>query len=93
MPVTVSPFQYRTLVALMKGYCGPATLSGRVFHEDKYQTAIRRGAAPGTGLVRPMLSILARLKKLDLVEWFSDDGNPVQWRITPKGIAALKEPK
>ena len=40
-----------------------------------------------------MLSILARLKKLDLVEWFSDDGNPVQWRITPKGIAALKEPK
>jgi hypothetical protein len=86
----LSEFQRRTLVALRDHPpCAPAHLSGLVFTEPKYTNAIRRGAAPGTGLVRPMLSLLALLKKKGFVEWFSNQGRPGQWRITWKGKGAI----
>jgi hypothetical protein len=88
----LSPFQRRTLAALHKnGPCGPAHLSELVFTEPRYWVALRKGAAPGTGLVRPMLSLLAGLKDKGLVEWFSEDGNPGKWKITWHGIRVLGE--
>lgn len=87
----MTPILRRTLEALRDhGPCGPAHLSGFVWPDR--QTAIRRGAAPGTGLVRPMLAILARLRKAELVWWESTNGNPVEWKIGAKGLTALRHP-
>ena len=88
----MTEYHRRTLVALRdNGPCGPAHLSGLVFTEPRYSVALRKGAAPGTGLVRPMLSLLAGLKKKGFVEWSSDKDRPGQWKITWHGVRALNE--
>lgn len=81
--------QRRTLEALAKwGPMGPASLSGHVWPGH---VGLRKGAAPGTGLVRPMLAVLARLKRAGVVEWFSPSGDdPIVWGIRPQGVTALR---
>lgn len=82
----LSDVQERTLRALRQTYAGPAFLSAMVWpgHDG-----LRKGAAPGTGLVRPMLAVLARLRKAGLVEWFSNRDEPVRWALTLKGMDQL----
>lgn len=87
MSVTLTDVQHRTLEALRDRACGPAHLSGLVWPDRK--VALSRGAAPGTGLVRPMLAVLARLKKAELVRWYSVDGAPVVWDLTSAGAQAI----
>lgn len=82
----MTDIQIRALTALRKGPCGPAHLSSLVWPDVK----AGRGAAPGTGLVRPMLAVLARLEKKNCVEWFSENDEPVKWRITRQGIGHLE---
>lgn len=77
----------RTLVALIDRPVGPAFLSGSVWPGH---IGLQKGAAPGTGLVRPMLAVLARLRKKGLVDWFSDNGEPVRWKLTAAGMTHLK---
>lgn len=58
----------------------PANLSHRVWGESP-----RRGAAPGTARVRPMLAALARMRKKGLVDWYIPEGHRVHWRLTELG--------
>jgi len=89
MSVAMTEVQRRTLVALVSRPCGPAYLSGLVWPGH---ISLRKGAAPGTGLVRPMLAILARLKKQELVRWYSPEGtDPVVWEVTLKGRTELEK--
>jgi hypothetical protein len=93
----------RTLIALAKyGPRGPASLSSLVWTDEKLHNAIGRGAAPGTGLVRPMLAVLARLYRKELVRWFAPPSHatrgqrkggsdPAVWEITAAGTTCLKE--
>jgi hypothetical protein len=84
----VTDIQTRTLTMLTKhGPIGPAALSGFVWPDR--EIALRKGAAPGTGLVRPMLAVLARLRKAGHVDWGSSRDEPVQWYITTAGCTAL----
>lgn len=83
--------QRRTLVALSHGPLGPASLSNHVWPGH---VALRKGMAPGTGLVRPMLAVLARLRKVELVEWFSPlDDAPAVWTLTLRGMDAIEIPQ
>jgi len=68
----------------------PAHLSGFVWPNN---SRVGRGAAPGTGLVRPMLAALARLKKKGMVFWRSYNGNPVTWELTAAGVKRAYELK
>lgn len=59
----------------------PANLSAAVWGESP-----RRGAAPGTARVRPMLAALARMRKKGLVDWHVPDrGHRVHWYLTALG--------
>ena len=78
--------QRRTLEALRARPVGPAYLSGCIWPDH---VALRKGKAPGTGLVRPMLAVLARLKKAGLVRWYSVDDAPVVWDLTSLGAQAI----
>jgi hypothetical protein len=84
-PVDVTAFELRVIEALRAaGYiyprgAGPAHLSGLVWPGNE---RIRKGAAPGTGLVRPMLAVLKRLLDKELVRWWSDHDQPVIWGLT-----------
>lgn len=84
---TITAVQRRTLEALRTRAVGPAFLSSLVWPDRT--VALSRGAAPGTGLVRPMLAVLARLKKAGLVRWYSIDGAPVVWDLTLAGATAI----
>jgi len=96
----VTPFQRHVLETLARHPdVGPAFLSAMVWPDR--ETALRRGAAPGTGLVRPMLSALAKLKKLGLVDWWAPPSNatrgqrvggssPAVWKLTAAGITAIR---
>lgn len=88
-PLNLTDVQKRTLRAMRACDAGPAYISGSVWPGH---IALRKGAAPGTGLVRPMLAILARLKKAGLVEWYSRDGEPVVWTLTTRGMDAIYMP-
>lgn len=86
MDLSVTAFEMRVIRALADaGFvvprgAGPAHLSELVWPAH---AALRRGAAPGTGLVRPMLAVLARLEKKELVRWWSETGDsPAIWGLT-----------
>lgn len=93
----------RTLIVLATNPpCGPAFLSSLVWTDEKHHNALSRGMSPGTGLVRPMLAVLARLHRKELVRWFAPPSHatrgqrkggsdPVVWTIAPAGTTHLKE--
>lgn len=81
--------QERALRGLVNCDIGPASLSNHVWPDH---VALRKGMAPGTGLVRPMLAVLARLKKAGLVRWYSHRGAPVIWTLTRAGMEAIDVP-
>lgn len=99
-PVLLTVFQRHVLEMLMKHPdVGPAFLSAMVWPDR--EVALRKGAAPGTGLVRPMLATLAKLKKLGLVDWWAPPSNatrgqrvggssPAVWKLTAAGRTALR---
>lgn len=86
----VTPLQMHVLKVLAKhNYVyprlgiNPASLAQMVWPDRNHRCA----AAPGSGQVRPMLATLARLRKKNLVSWWSVDGKPGRWGLTSRGNA------
>jgi len=98
MEVRLTDVQRRALEALAgSGPLGPGALSHRLWPDN---ISVGKGNAPGTGLVRSALAVLARLRRSELVFWFAPRSSatrgqrkggrdPVVWMLSLKGAASI----